>query len=204
MANTYTHVPSGGAVFGGSADYSALSPNYTWIHRDLVFFLNLSQKSSDSEEKKRFARAVIILLAFYLESLSNLLFEETKIQEEKLEIYIDRYKDWAKPIIKLLLSLNKLDSESFAACKGLKDLFLIRNQVFAHSEGRSVVAGTGVDPKKGLKGNFKKLSYEKFTNFPNVYSQFDVEHAEKLCEAVDNFLKSFSLQYPLIIQTPES
>jgi len=71
---------------------------YKRIVEDALYFLGQSKKDNISlAERNRYARITILLTAFYLESLSNFLFDGLVGSAIKLKD-VDRQKDLPKPI----------------------------------------------------------------------------------------------------------
>ena len=70
---------------------------------------------------------------------------------------------------------------------GIQDLFTIRNKIIAHPAGRAQLQVAGGQPGR----LDKHVSYQKFKEFPLVYSGFTIEHADKVFAEVTNFLTSF-------------
>ncbi len=166
--------------------YNYSEATFKRIAEDALFFRRKAAEDNiDDSERKRYSRIVILLMAFYLESLSNLLFD--KLVTKDLE-YVDNRTDLPKPIRRFRAVHNELHGKELALCTdGIQDIFTIRNRVIAHPAGRSEersgkVVRTRVD---------KTVSYKKFTDFPFTYSQFTVSHADEVLEEVKYFLLHF-------------
>ena len=157
------------------------------IAEDAVFFYRKAAENNiDDAERRRYSRIAILLMAFYLESLSNLLFDKLVNKDLKC---VDNRSVLPKPIRKFRAVYKDLyDGKELALnIDGVQDVFTIRNKVIAHPAGRSEersgkVNRTRVD---------KTVSYKKFTDFPFTYSQFTLSHAEEVLEEVKDFLTRF-------------
>lgn len=67
-----------------ASEYLYEEATYKKIYADSLFFLNRAKEPSVKEEDKdRYARVSILLMAFYLESLSNALFKQFDARSEK-------------------------------------------------------------------------------------------------------------------------
>lgn len=160
---------------------------FTRIVEDAVFFCRKAAEDNiDDTERRRYSRIAILLMAFYLESLSNLLFD--KLVNKDLEC-VDTRTDLPGPIRRFRAVYKELyDGKELALnIDGVQDVFTIRNKVIAHPAGRSEersgkVVRTRVD---------KTVSYKKFTDFPFTYSQFTLSHADEVLEEVKDFLTRF-------------
>jgi len=159
------------------------------IAEDALFFCRKAAEDNiDDSERRRYSRIAILLMAFYLESLSNLLYDvvlgknwrrHKKNKEKGVPGPIRRFRAVYKELYDgKELSLN---------IDGVQDVFTIRNKVIAHPAGRSEersgkVVRTRVD---------KTVSYKKFTDFPFTYSQFTLSHADEVLEEIKDFLTRF-------------
>lgn len=178
---------TGGSKSSGTCNIIHTVPTYKRIVEDALFFLDQSRKNNTSEiEKNRFARATILLMAFYIESISNLLYDYI-LCENKLE-EIDNRSDLPAPIRRIrAVYLQLYKKELSIDIKGIRDIFTIRNKIIAHPAGFSEEK----DSETGWKRMDKTITYEKFENFPCTYSKFTVVHAETVIEEGKNFLISF-------------
>jgi len=157
------------------------------IWEDAIFFRRkAAEENIDVSERKRYSRIAILLMAFYLESLSNLLFDKLVNKDLKC---VDTRKDLPEPIRRFRAVHKEIyDGRELALnIDGVQDVFTIRNKVIAHPAGRSEersgkVVRTRVD---------KTVSYKKFTDFPFTYSQFTLSHADEVIEEVKDFLTRF-------------
>jgi hypothetical protein len=174
-------------------EYSFVRATYNVIYSDALFFLNKAKQANvKSEDRNRYARASIILMAFYLESVSNRLFDEFSPRSQKR---LMKRKNLPGPIKNFIAVYHKFYKCKFPlSIDGIKDIFLIRNEVIGHPSGSSVVAGTGVLrgqglPRKGRTG--KQNKYSKFIDFPYVYSLFKTEHAKTIFKEATNFVNGY-------------
>lgn len=174
---------------GGSLTVTYIYSEATFkrIAEDALFFYRKAAENNiDDAERRRYSRIAILLMAFYLESLSNLLFDKLVNKDLKC---VDTRKDLPEPIRRFRAVYKDLyDGKELALnIDGVQDVFTIRNKVIAHPAGRSEersgkVTRTRVD---------KTVSYKKFTDFPFTYSQFTLSHTEEVLEEVKDFLIRF-------------
>ncbi len=192
------------------SEYSFLKVNYAEIHNDIKYFLSESTKASDIEISKRFARAAIVFIAFYVESLANLLVDRIKSVFGLLpdfEDFINKREHWPKkidhwpqPLRIFFGAYVKIQNKTLSRDTNIvwsldtaviQDLFLIRNQVLTHPPARSTVGGTSVVPEKGLTQDGKDLKFNRFTHFPNIYTGFTSTHAHEIYEENKKFLEGY-------------
>ncbi|MCK4362124.1 MAG: hypothetical protein KAW13_02470 [Dehalococcoidia bacterium] len=172
---------------GVEAIYSEAT--FTRIAEDAVFFRRKAGEDNiDDSERKRYSRIAILLMAFYLESLSNLLCDVV-LGKNRRRPKKNKEEGVPGPIRRVRAVYKELyDGKELALnIDGVQDVFTIRNKVIAHPAGRSEersgkVVRTRVD---------KTVSYKKFTDFPFTYSQFTLSHAEEVLEEVKDFLTRF-------------
>ena len=159
---------------------------YKRILEDALTFLSISQDHKISEtEQKRFARISILLMAFYLESLSNLLFDF--LIDSPIEDY-DKRNDLPGPIRKFRAVYSFItQTELELDIEGLRDIFIIRNKIIAHPAGRS----EELESEKNRDRRDRKVTYFKFTNFPFTYAQFSTDNAICAWSDVKEFMISF-------------
>jgi hypothetical protein len=185
-----------------SSEYYFLQPTYSEIKEDIDFFLSKSLRAKELKTKKRYARAVIVFTAFYVESLANLLLEQIRDRFGKnaqMEDIINKNDHWPKPLRIFYSAYLFLNQKPIGGKKRtwvldtsvIEDLILIRNQVFAHPPARSVVAGTRVVSGKGLTQKGTALVLKRFPHFPNIYHEFTYSHALELYEETKKFLASY-------------
>jgi len=115
--------------------YSFSQVNCVQIANDLQYLIyQVRSDQKDSSTQKLYSRVAIVFLAFYFESLANSLFDMERKKEQwmkELEEY-DKKTDLPNPIRKFRAQYKKeYQRELPLDIKGLKDLFLIRNQIFA-------------------------------------------------------------------------
>jgi len=67
---------------------------------------------------------------------------------------------------------------------GIRDLFLIRNHIFAHAPERTTIGASN-------RSLITKINYLKFKDFPSFYPEFGTEHFEKLLSEVRGFLMNY-------------
>lgn len=178
------------------------------LYGDLLYFMNrLNQPNNDLDHVKRYSRIVIILMVLYVESLSYLLFNEVikyYNKKDSLELVTrednkikqdERGNPYPRPIINYL-SVYYISCNQYLLIDilGIRDLFLIRNKIFAHPPGRSIISKTGFPEGKGLTEKAELINYNKFVHFPNILQNFSKEHACELYIEIKDFLgKYFSL-----------
>jgi hypothetical protein len=91
----YEITGSGGVKVGGEGIYSVVVETNRLILEDVKFFLDESRKANT--ETNRYARACIIFMPFYFESLVNLLIDELGMTKEEGEKN-DKRNDLPLPI----------------------------------------------------------------------------------------------------------
>ena len=191
--DTYHYTASGGFVISGEGEYSVTVPTCNTIYDDIVYFL-IKSKLADIDQalSKRYARIVIALLAFYVESLVNLLLDEllkNNCPQKFSDFYINRERTLRKYQDALYLISEKKLPKGETNC--IEDLFSIRNQLIAHPKAREIVGGTDVPKGKGLSGKGEPIKYKKLKNFPNILSEFTYEHAQELYNEIKDFLDKY-------------
>jgi len=194
---TYEHIGNGGFRVGVQGEYSFSEPICNQVYNDLMFFLNKSKASNiDQVISKRYARASLVFLAFYFESLANLLIDEVGKRfncSQQLEQIYKKRDHYPKPLRKFqaVYSVLYYGQKLPLDTSGIQDLFLIRNQVIAHPPARSIVAGTGITKGKGLTEKGRSLSLNKFTHFPNIYGEFTSVHTQEVYNETKDFLEKY-------------
>jgi len=176
----------------GKTEYSAAT--FKRIAEDAIFFRRqATQGEIGDTDKKRYARIIILLMAFYLESLSNLMLVTlTQINpSKKLEEYDEVYKDGTHlsgPIRKFkAIHYELLGKKLTLNTDGIQDIFHIRNHIIAHSTGRDKLESYEL----GWRPVNKNFTYRKFKNFPFVYSYFTLKEADEILMEVKEFLTKF-------------
>lgn len=160
------------------------------IVEDALFFRQQAEGETENKQKGCYARVVILLMAFYLESLSNLVFEE--LVKKKLKDY-DSQAGLSKPVqrfraihCELLGGKPTLKDEDI---NGIQDIFTIRNKIIAHPAGR---AKLHIDTDEDRRSRVdRQVTYKKFKNFPLVYSHFTLKEADIILKEVKEFLTKF-------------
>lgn len=123
-------------------------------------------------------------MAFYLESLSNRLYDAFPAKHEK------KQEKGSEPIQKFRAVYRKLCQDNLPlSIEGIEDIFKIRHKIFAHPQPLSVVAGTGIPRRQGRDD--RKINYTKFIGFPYNYSFFKTQHAEDVVNEVRNFVNAY-------------
>jgi len=155
------------------------------IKSDLLFLVSCYKSESYNKQSKAiFARNSIILMAFYFESLSNSLFNESdstwNSSTKKLHGHLS--KPVRKFIAKYQLEFgNKIPIDY----KGIQDLFTVRNKIFAHAPEQTVLSSNA--PKE-----VTKLAYQKFTNFPSSFAEFSETEADLLFKELNMFIYEYT------------
>jgi len=157
------------------------------LEEDVIFLRIQAEDTTAESERKRYARIIILLIAPYLESMSNLMFGQ--LVNKKLK-EVDNQAGLPKPIRRfgaihheLLCKELKLDAD------GIQDIFHIRNNITCHPAGHEVVKIAG-----GELGRIdKRIAYKKFKRFPFVYSDFTLKEADEVLREVEEFLTGFSV-----------
>jgi hypothetical protein len=191
--DTFHYTTSGGFVLGGEGKYSVSVPTCNTIYDDIVYTLGKAKlANTDHKISKCYARIAIIFLAFYMESLINLLLDEmlkNNCPEKFSDFYINRERTLQKYQDALyIISKKKLPNQD-TDC--ISDLFSIRNHLIAHPKAREIVGGTDVPKGKGLSGKGEPIKYKKFKHFPNILSEFTYKHAQELYNGIKEFLMKY-------------
>lgn len=161
---------------------------YKRIEEDAIFFRRKAAQSEiDDQDKKRYARIVILLMALYLESFSILIFNALVNKplndidnRTHLPGPIRRFRAVHKELLNKELALNT---------DGIQDIFTIRNKIVAHPAGRAESqTGTGEDGWSRLD---KNVAYKKFRHFPVHYSHFTLDHTDEILKEVKGFTTAF-------------
>jgi len=185
-----------GSKSSGTADIIHTVPTYKRIVEDALFFLDQSKKNTSEIEKNRYARVTTLLMSFYIESISNVLYDDFLGKSDLREVENRdklsmpkgsklRMSRYTKIFRAVYFKLYK--KELSIDIKGIRDIFAIRNKIIAHPAGFSKEK----DSETGWKRVDQNVIYEKFKNFPFTYSKFNITHAEAVIEEVKNFLISF-------------
>lgn len=176
----------------GKLDIVYSEATHERILEDAVFFLEKAAEDSiDDGERKRYSRIVILLMALYLESLSNrlcdiVLGENWKIPKKKREEGV------AETIIKFKAIYEELFNKELALYTGgIQDIFTIRNRIIAHPAGRSKECIEDVSGKHKRTRMGKVVKYQKFINFPFHYSHFTLPEAVSIFEEAIGFRRDF-------------
>ena len=115
------------------SEYSFLQANYHEIHNDIKYFLLESDKAFDLEIGKRFARIAIILTAFYVESLANLV--KLRIEDAfgclcDFEKFVDG-GHWPRPLNILLGAYIKFQNKNKNLTNNMRRVRSVK-KVYSH------------------------------------------------------------------------
>lgn len=191
------------------AEASAVYTEATFkrIVEDIIFLRGVAENVNTESDKKRYARLIILLMALYLESLSNRIFlhffdqvtlDETK-QLNGCVDHVDCRSDLPSPVRNFRAIYKKcLNKELTLDTSGIQDIFTIRNRIIAHPSGRAQLQ-TNKDGWIPLITSVKwhgkcvrilpqRLDYAKFKHFPSIYSDFTLREADEILEEVKEFL----------------
>lgn len=199
------------AEIGLTVEASAVYTEATFkrIVEDALFFRRAAEQANTDSDKKRYARAIILLMALYLESLSNRIFlhffEPVTNDEEKEPNRcwddVDGRSDLPGPVRNFRAAYKKcLNKELALDTNGIKDIFTIRNRIIAHPSGRAQLQAekerwrsliTSVKWRdKEVQILSSQLDYAKFKQFPSVYSHFTLRETDRIFKEVKDFLTS--------------
>ncbi len=156
---------------------------------DAIFSYEKAIKATDELEKKCYSRLAVTVIPYYLECLSNYLYDDF-INVELGDA--DKKTDFPKPVRRFRAVYGKLTKkklEDEIDVNGIIDIFTIRNRITAHPQGRSTLETT---PDKWKRSDIN-ISYLKFAdpNFPQVYSHFYPEHTHLILTEVHDFLTKY-------------
>lgn len=161
------------------ATFKRIVEDAVWLHQQAM------RNQIDDGQKRRYGRIIVLLMAFYLESLSNLLFEEV-VGEELSRV--DCRTDLSQPLRKFRAIHSKLLGKELPInVDGIQDVFTIRNKVIAHPSGRARLRST----EHGWDRIDTQVSYRKFKRFPSIYSRFTLQEAEAVLNEVREFMTRF-------------
>jgi hypothetical protein len=196
--DVYKHVGSGGFELGGGGEISSSVPTCNTIYDDIVYFLKkANMPDTDDAIGKRFARVAIVFMAFYLESLTKVLLEETI---KRFDYKLNCNKNDIINILKKIYEFINNDKLSLDT-GGIDDLFhILRSQLIAHPPDRSILWGSNVPEGKGLRENGKAFSYKKFKHFSNTWENFSKGDAQDVYNELKLFLSEYynliSIHFP--------
>ena len=161
------------------------------LEEDVVFLCQAAEsKGINGSESRRLSRVAVLLMAFYLESLSNLLFdiEDLKLHRpaknrpanqeglpEALRKFCDMY-------------FTPHQQELPLELRELQDIFTIRGLI-AHPPGIADEIDTPGGRKPARES--RRVDYEKFKDFPQAYSGFCLTHAKVLLLEIAEFATSY-------------
>jgi hypothetical protein len=187
---TYKYVGKVSMRLKPEAEYFFVEATFNQVYTDCLFFLNKARESGIKEEDKdRYARVSILFAAFYIESLSNRLWDAFPARSEKR---LDSAgKDLREPVKKFRAVYHKFCQTHLPLnTDGIEDIFTIRNKIFAHPRAFSIKAGKGIPIGRGCDNriNYKN---KNFATFPYVYSLFKTQHAKAIVNEVKNFLNGY-------------
>ena len=192
----YRYIGSGGVKTGGEALCKLVVPTCHYVYEDLKFFFNKSKESDiDPTSRERYARCALVFLAFYFESLANLLVYNVGKEfncSKQLKVLYKKRDHYPESLRKFMAVYHVLYGQTLPlSVHGIQDLFLIRNQVIAHPRAMSIICGTKVPKEKGLTEEEKPLPFSKFSHFPNIYEKFIHVHVQQLYDETKDFLERY-------------
>ena len=169
--------------------FTFVEATYNRIAEDAVYFMNQMINTEIREsDKNRSARMVLLLMAFYIESISRALRETPETKNFRS---IVKREGWPKyfrgfPIVYRKLCNKRLQLN----IDGIDDIFLIRNKVLAHPWGYTRREEDGaliINPES----DSTLASYAKFRKFPKSYTEFNVSHTVLVLNEVISILKKY-------------
>jgi len=177
----------------GSGISSYSKANSVQVALDLKFLIEQCRAVGIVEQiRARFARAGIVFLAFYFEALANALFDrERKKKAWKVDLdSIEKRDDLPRPLVKFRAEFfkahNRFPTGEELDVRGIQDLFLVRNQVFAHPREMTTVQSSD-------ESLLTRLNYHKFEpQFPHFYGDFGSKHFETLLSEARTFLVAYA------------
>jgi hypothetical protein len=174
-----------GIKVSASAIYSEATA--TRFVEDAIFLYKQAIIATDELERKRFSRLAIMVIPFYLESISNYLFDNF-LNSKKLDD-VDNRNELQKPVRRFRAVYNKCLNKELKDrdINGIRDIFTIRNKITAHPKGRSSLVTT----KNGWEREDENISYHKLEGLPKVYSHFFPEHSYLIFTEVHDFLTKY-------------
>jgi len=176
-----THVDMHGSLM---ATYEEAT--FKRIAEDAIFFRQqAAQGEIDEKQRKRYAMVIVLLMSFYLESMSKLICEA--VVNKGLED-VDKRGDLPKAIRRFrAVHSELLGKELTLNTDGIQDIFTIRNKIIAHPAGRGKLQTN----EFGWSPVNQQFTYRKFKNFPFVYSHFTLREADAVLKEVYEFLTEF-------------
>jgi hypothetical protein len=165
--------------------YTLGTVNCIPIYEDMKYFLNKSfDQLLPAEERNRNARAAIIYMAFFVESLANYICLKHKVRVSEAEV---KSSNLSKPIIMLQKIYKKaLGKDMQLDIVGLQDIFFLRNKIIAHAKGITIKGSNVPDLITTWDYQYKVLR-----NPPNAYVDFKSAHAESLHNEMKSLLKKY-------------
>lgn len=200
------------AQIGVHVEASAVYTEATFrrIVEDALFFRRAAEHVNSDSDRKRYARTIILLMALYLESLSNRIFlhffDPVTLDEKKRPNRclnnVDGRSDLPGPIRNFRAAYKEcLNRELTLDTNGIRDIFTIRNRIIAHPSGRAqlqtdkdrfspvTISVKWLDNKVSIVE--ERPGYRKFKHFHSVYSHFTLREADEILEEVKEFLTNF-------------
>jgi hypothetical protein len=173
-------------TFSDSASYEYSEATAKRFIEDTIFLYKNSTTATDELEKKRFSRIAVTLIPYYLECLSNYLFDELLNVELNT---IDKKDGTPDPIRRLRAIYKKCTNKELSDIEyaGIRDIFTIRNKITAHPAGRSKLIST----ETGSERKDRNIIYAKLTNLPKIYSDFRPEYLHLILTEVHDFLTKY-------------
>lgn len=179
--------PKSDLSLGGSAQISFSITNCSDFLNDIRFLIQQMNSETNEEVKDNYSRICIIYLAFYFESLANLVWDNERdenVWNHELNQYNNR-NDIPNPIRKMLAFYKKNKSSELAIdINSLRDLFQIRNRLIAHSKDRTVLDSSD-------SCEIYRLNYFKYSSFPSTYRELSYSHFKILFDDLTDFLNKY-------------
>ena len=153
---------------------------------DAIFLYGKGINTTDELEKKRYSRLAVMVIPYYLECLSNYLYDNF-INVELNDA--DNRTDLPKPVRRFRAVYNKCLNKELKDqdINGIIDIFTIRNRIMAHPQGRSRLVTTD----NGWERDDISITYLKLKDLPQVYSHFYPKHTHLIFTEVHDFLTNY-------------
>jgi len=169
---------------GVSAEYSEATAKR--LIEDVILLYEKSVKATEGLEKKRYSRLAVTVVPYYLESLSNYIYDE--LVDRTLDD-VDQRMDLPKPVRRFRAVYSKCLNKELQDqdINGIRDIFTIRNKITAHPQGRSNLVTTDT----GWERNDITITFHKLKDLPKVYSDFEPKYTHLIFTETHDFLTNY-------------
>jgi hypothetical protein len=173
-------------TFSDSASYEYSEATAKRLIEDTLFLYQNSTVTTNEQEEKRYSRLSVMVVPFYLECLSNYIYDELVNVELNT---IDKPDGTPNPIRRFRAIYKKCTNKELLDIEyaGIRDIFTIRNKIMVHPVGRSKLISTDT----GAERKDLKINYFKLTTLSKIYSDFHTEDVKLILFEVHEFLTKY-------------